>query len=60
MFGCYLLDICCFIIRDRNRVNLEGRGDREGLEGVEGEETIIRIYCREKNLYLIKWKNYRI
>lgn len=44
MFGCYFLEACSFLTRDRKGVDWDGRGGGEGLGGVEGGETIIRIY----------------
>lgn len=34
-------------------IRMGGKG-REELEGVKGGETVIRIYCIFKNLFLIK------
>lgn len=34
--------------RDRQGVELDGRGDGEELGEVEGEETIFRLYCMRK------------
>jgi hypothetical protein len=36
-FGCYLLEACSFLMRDRKGLDLEGRGGWEDL-GVEGEK----------------------
>lgn len=35
-FGCYLLQACSFLVRDRRRVDLEERRGEEELGGVEG------------------------
>jgi hypothetical protein len=37
MFG-YLLEVCSFLVRDRNRVDLNEKLGRENMEGVEGRE----------------------
>lgn len=37
-FGCYLLQACSFLIRDRKRVDPEGREKGKELGRVEGEE----------------------
>lgn len=65
MFYCYHLEACCFLTRDRNGVDLdeEGRGGKrkggkEDLEGVEGEETLMKIYClRKKSIFSKKEKS---
>lgn len=41
MFGCYLLETCPFLMKQK------GRGG-EDLGGIGEEETIIRIYCLRK------------
>lgn len=41
----------CFLRRLRKGVDLEGRRGGEKLEGVEGRETIVRIYCVGKHIY---------
>ena len=51
MFGCYLLEACSFLMRDRKGVDLDGRDGGEELGGVEGEETVIRIYYVRKNIF---------
>jgi hypothetical protein len=38
-------------MRDKKGVDLDGRRGGEELGGVEGGETIIRIYYVEKNPY---------
>jgi hypothetical protein len=38
-------------MRDRKEVDLERTEDGEELGRVEEEETVIRIYCMEENLY---------
>lgn len=50
MFGYYLLEVCSFLIRDRNGVDLEVRGVGEKL-GVEGGENVKRICLCEKITY---------
>jgi hypothetical protein len=37
-----------FFLRDRNRVDPDGREGEEELRGVEGEKTIIRVYYMRK------------
>jgi hypothetical protein len=39
MFGCYLLEICSFLIKERKRVDLEARGDGEKPGRVEERKT---------------------
>lgn len=48
MFCCYLLEGCSYQMRDRKRMDLNWRGGGEELGGVEGEETVFRIYCMGK------------
>lgn len=43
VFGCYLLKLCSFLMKDRNGVDAECRGDEEELGGTEGGEIITRI-----------------
>lgn len=40
MFGCYLLEACSFLFRDRNRVDRDESRGGEDLGGLEGRETI--------------------
>ena len=47
MFGSYLLEACS-LKRDGKGVDLKGRGGDEKGGGVEGGESIIRIYCLRK------------
>ena len=56
IFGCYLLEACSFLMRDRKGVDLEGRRGGEDLGRVEGEETIIRIYYMRKESIFNKRK----
>jgi hypothetical protein len=49
------MEACSFVMRSRQEVDLEGRGGGKKLRGVEGKETIIRIYCIRKNVFN-KWK----
>jgi hypothetical protein len=53
VFGCYLLEACCFLKRDRKRVDLEEWGSGKGLGELEGRKTIIMIYCVGKNPFSI-------
>lgn len=48
MFGCFLLEACYFLMRNKKGVDLERRGGGEELGGVETVETILRIYCVRK------------
>lgn len=41
--GCYLLDAYCFLMRDREGVDLDGRGCGEALGGVERGEIVISM-----------------
>jgi hypothetical protein len=44
-------------MRDRYGVDLDRRGAKNQLEGVEGRESLIRIYyMRKKIFFLIKGK----
>ena len=43
MLGCYQLEACSSLRRDRKGVDLDYRGCGEELVGVEGRETIIMI-----------------
>jgi hypothetical protein len=45
-------------MRDRKGADLHGRGGGEGLRGVEGGETVIRIYFMRNNLFSIEGENY--
>jgi hypothetical protein len=38
----------CFLVRDRNGVDLDERRGREELGGVEGGETMVQIYYMRK------------
>ena len=48
MFGCYLLEICFFLMRDGNGVNLKGKEGRKELGELEGKEAILRMYYMKK------------
>lgn len=50
VFGCHPLEACSFPTRDGKGVDLEGRG----WGGVEGRETVIRIYYIRKESILSK------
>lgn len=72
MFGFYFLETCPFLMRNKNGVDPEGKGDRKELGGAEGEKTIIRIDCMSKeslfnkrkgkhaNKKIIRLKNLRV
>ena len=49
-------------MRDRERVDLDGRVSGEELRGVEGEGTIIRIYYMKKSIFsqILKNKYFKI
>lgn len=51
--------LVCFLIRYRKEVNLNGKGGGEEV-GTEGRETVIRIYCEEKNLFFNKTKKHKV
>ena len=51
MFGCYLLEACSFLMRDRKGVDLEGKGGGEELGGINGGKTVIRIYYMRKTYF---------
>jgi hypothetical protein len=40
-------------MRDRKRVDPDGKVGREVLGKVEGEETVLGIYCIRKTIYFI-------
>lgn len=44
MFGGYILEVSPFLMKNIKEVGTEGRRGGEELGGVEGDETIIRIY----------------
>jgi hypothetical protein len=47
-------------MRDRQKgYRSQWEGKKEGLGGVQEEETIVRIYCRGKNLFSITEKCYK-
>ena len=48
LFFCYLLEPRSFLMKARKEVDLNARGDKEKLGEVEGEETVIRIYCMRR------------
>ena len=54
MFGCYLLEACSFLMTDRKGVDPEKRRGGEELGGVQGRESIIRVYCIKKDSILNK------
>lgn len=45
-------------MRERKGVNLSGCGNKEDLEGIDGIEIMIRIYCMKKIKFqlIIKYK----
>lgn len=56
MFGCYFLEACYFLKRNRNGINPMCEAGLEELGGVEGGKTIIIICIMRKNLFSIKIK----
>lgn len=57
MFGCSLLEVSSFLMRDGKRVDLEDRLSGKELRGVKGEETLIRLYFIRKIIYFQLIKN---
>lgn len=57
MFGYYLLESSPFQVKDQNVVDLEGTVGEEEMAGMEGGETLIKIYCMRK-LKIHKNQNY--
>lgn len=56
ILGCYLWGSCSILMRERQDIDLKGRGGRK-MEIVEGRETIIRIYYIRKQSIFNKRKN---
>lgn len=46
--GCYLLETCSFLMREREGVDPEGRESVEELREEEGGATVLRVYCIKK------------
>lgn len=57
MFCCYLIKACAFLLRDRKRVDVDGREGEEELEEVEGRKTLIWIYYMRKLTIFNKREN---
>lgn len=55
--GCYLLEVCSFLMRDKKRADPEGRESGGHLGRVERGEIVIRIYCMKKKLFSVKEKD---
>jgi hypothetical protein len=63
MFGCYLIEawfsvclsVCLFVCFCFPNERQKGSRSRE--EGELGGETVIKIYCKRKNIFSIKGKN---
>lgn len=53
IFSYYFLETCFyfFLIRHRKRVDAGGRGDGEEVGGLDGGETVIRIYYVRGTVY---------
>jgi hypothetical protein len=49
MVGCYLLEACSLVMRDRKGVDLKGQGGEKELVGVEGGETIVKIHYMRRS-----------
>lgn len=50
-FDCYVLEVCCFLMRYKKAVNSEGKGCRKELGGVEGKRSYNQEeYFQLKNL----------
>lgn len=49
---CYVLEVCSFLIRNKNGVDSEGKGHVKNLGKIEGRESIIRIHCMRKESIL--------
>lgn len=45
-----------FLMRERKKVGLDVRGGREKLGGIEGGETLTKIYCMKKIIFFNKRK----
>lgn len=62
LFGCQLLEVCSFLKRKQRRSESEGEGRWRGqLEGVEGGETLVGMYCMgDKSIFNKKEKNSNI
>ena len=58
MFAANLLESYSFLMRNRKGVNLEGSGEKVG--GVEGQETVLRIYCMRKESIFNKRKKIKV
>lgn len=59
MFGCFFLEVCFFLMRDRNGVDPNGIGGGNVWGDVEEETEIRDILHEENNLLSIKeGKNY--
>lgn len=54
MFCCDLLEVCSFLIRDKNRVGQKGEARRKELRGAERQEAVISIHCIKDKPFSIK------
>lgn len=45
-------------MRDKKRVDPNGRGGVEDLRGVEGGKTMVTIYYMKKQFSYMKWKKW--
>lgn len=49
LFYCYHLETCCFLMRARKVVDMDGKGYMEELREVDGVKITFKLYClREK------------
>lgn len=48
LLGCYILEACSFPMRDRKKMDAEGREGGEELVRAEGGEMIYRVYFVSK------------
>lgn len=51
MFCYYVLEVCSFLMRNRKEVDLDVKGDREYLGGVEGEDLYSGYSVQGKNAF---------
>lgn len=50
----YFLEARSFLTRNKERVNLDGKGVEENFGGVQGEEIILRVLMWENNVFSIR------
>lgn len=54
----YLRETCSFLMRERKGMDSNEREGREQLKGLEGGETIFRIYMRKESIFNKMKKRY--